>query len=310
MLDLSANAIAQGLVLGTFYGILFGFIASGLTIIWGVMKVVNLAHGHIVVFGAMLTANLYAMYRLNPVYSFLLMAPVGAALGAVLYYSAIHPIIGKVDIITLKEEMATLMATFGFGIILLGSHYVINLYVAHDYSTEPGLGWTLGHPPYTVILGVHVQKVRLVVAGLSLTLVALAHLLLTRTRLGLNIRAVAQDARALSLVGVNPVRTRLLTSVLSATLAAMSGALYVMYAGSVTPESEYVKMIGPMSFVVVVLGGLGSVIGSLVGGLILGIAYQLTWAITGEQAYGYAVAFSLLVIMLVVRPQGLFGRKS
>ncbi len=308
MLDLSLAALTRGLVLGTLYGVLFGAIAAGLTIIWGVMKVVNLAHGHIVVFGAMLTANLYALYNLNPIYSFLLMAPVGALVGIALYYASIYPIIGKVDVITLKEEMATLMATFGFGLALLGSHYVINLYINNEYSTEPGLGWSIGKVPSVSIAGVYVQKARLLVAGLAVLLSIAAHLLLTRTRLGLNIRAVAQDARALALVGVDPARTRLVTAIFSAVLAAMSGALYVIYAGSVTPESEYTSLIGPLSFVVVVLGGLGSVLGSLIGGIILGIAYQVTYAITQMQAIGYTVAFALLVIMLVVRPQGLFGR--
>ncbi len=306
-LDLSGHAIASGVVYGLVYGSVLGAIAAGLTLIWGVMKVVNLAHGHSIVFAAMVVANMYVMYKVTPPEALPVAIALGAVLGAALYYASLHKVIGQVDTITLREEMATLMTTFGFGLMLFGSHYIINHFVTPEYATEPSHGWSLGNPPYLDLAGVRLEKAKIAAAAAAIVVVLVAHLLLTRTRLGLYIRAVAQDSRALALVGVNPVKVKFVTTVLALTLAGAAGGIFMLYSSSVTPETEFV--IGPLAFVVVVLGGLGSVLGGLVGGLILGVVYQLTLAVTQQaQAIALAVAFLVLVLVLIFRPQGLFGR--
>lgn len=304
-MQVTVTSIISGFINGVLYGTLLGVIAIGLTLIWGVMKVVNLAHGHVVVFAAMIAAFLATNMELSPLYSLAAAAMIAIPLGSALYYGTLHRIIGKVDTITLKEEMATLMTTFGAGLILYGSHFVVHQFVTTEYSTEPSIYWAPWQPPSFMVLGVAVEKVRLLVAGLSLVIAVLAHLFLTRTSLGLYIRAVAQDSRALSLVGVNPVRVKLLTTVVATVLAALAGVLYIIYTKSVTPDTEI--DIAPLAFIVVVLGGLGSVLGSFMGGVILGIVYQLIFSTTGQQALALAAAFIILIVMLVVRPQGLFG---
>ncbi len=304
-MQVTVTSIISGLINGALYGSLLGVIAIGLTLIWGVMKVVNLAHGHVVVFAAMTAAFLVTNMELSPPYSLVAAAVIAIPLGAALYYGTLHRIIGKVDTMTLKEEMATLMTTFGAGLILYGSHFVIHQFVTTEYSTEPSIYWAPWQPPSFMVLGVAVEKVRLLVAGLSLIIAVLTHLFLTRTNLGLYIRAVAQDSRALSLVGVNPDRVKLLTTAVATVLAALAGVLYIIYTKSVTPDTEI--DIAPLAFIVVVLGGLGSVLGSFIGGVILGIIYQLIFSTTGQQALALAAAFIILIVMLVVRPQGLFG---
>ncbi|MCE4600998.1 MAG: branched-chain amino acid ABC transporter permease [Desulfurococcales archaeon] len=312
----------QGLLTGFLYGSVLGVVAVGLTLIWGVMKVVNLAHGHLVVLGSMFAAYIFIAMGLNPILIFILFLGFGAIMGAILYYSSIHKIIGKVDVITLKEEMATLMTTFGFGITLFGLHYVIN-HFKPDYSTEPSLSWkatiagksivsiqaiSLGEAPFTISI------TQIVAAILALLLALALHLLINKTTLGLTIRAVAQDSRALALAGINPVNIKLATTVISSSVAVAAGVLYIIYTGSATPVTE--SIVAPLSFVIVVLGGLGSILGTYAGGLILGIIYQVivysSQAFFGQpqQALALATAFAILLIMLIVRPQGLFGKRG
>ncbi|BAN91079.1 branched-chain amino acid ABC transporter permease [Aeropyrum camini] len=152
------------------------------------------------------------------------------------------------------------------------------------------------------------EKTRILVALLSLAVMAAAHMLLTRTRLGLYIRAVAQDSRALALVGVDPVKVKLWTTIISTVFATVAGVLYIIYTKSVTLDAEI--DIAPLDFIVVVLGGLGNIIGTFLGGIILGVIYQLIFSTTGQQALALAAAFIILIVMLVVRPQGLFGEKT
>ena len=308
------TAITSGVIDGVLYGSVLGAVAVGLTLIWGVMKVVNLAHGHVVVLGGMLAAFIYLQTRIDLMILFAAFLIIGAALGALLYVASIHKIIGKIDVITLKEEMATLMTTFGFGVVLFGLHYVVAANVP-DYKTEPSLTYIISIAGVSSIdLGIVTIPVkRLVVALVAFLLALLAYMLIQRTTLGLTIQAVAQDSRALALAGINPVMTKLLTTIISTSLAMASGVLYLAYIGSISPTTEF--MLAPLSFVIVVLGGLGSIMGTYLGGVILGIIYQVVLYLTNvlmgqqQQTLALAVAFSILVIMLVVRPQGLFGKK-
>jgi len=308
------TAIASGVVDGILYGSVLGAVAVGLTLIWGVMKVVNLAHGHLVVLGGMLAAYIFIKAGIDLLVLFVAFIGLGALVGVILYYASIHKIIGKIDVITLKEEMATLMTTFGFGVVLFGLHYIAGAKIP-DYKTEPSINYVLSIAGITSIdLGIVTVPVkRLVIAFIAFALALLAYMLIQRTTLGLTIQAVAQDSRALALVGINPVMTKLLTTVISSALAVASGVLYLAYIGSISPTTEF--MLAPLSFVIVVLGGLGSIMGTYLGGVILGIIYMVVLYLTNvfmgqqEQTIALAVAFSLLVIMLVVRPQGLFGKK-
>ncbi len=311
----------QGAITGLLYGSVLGVIAVGLTIIWGVMKVVNLAHGHLAVLGAMLAAFMFIKMGINPLAIFVIFIGLGAAIGIVLYYSAIHAIIGKTDIITLKEEMATLMTTFGFGITLFGLHYIIN-HFNPEYSTEPSLSWKATIAGHSIV-GIKAVSIGSSVFNISITQILVAiiafilaiatHMLINRTTLGLMIRAVAQDSRALALAGIDPVKIKLATTVISSSIAVSAGVLYLVYAGSASPLTE--AILAPLSFVIVVLGGLGSIMGTYIGGLILGLIYQIvvysSQVFFGQpqQALALAIAFAVLIIMLLVRPQGLFGKR-
>ena len=308
------TAVAQGIIEGLLYGSVIGVVAVGLTLIWGVMKVVNLAHGHLVVLGSMLAAFLVLTMGVDPLLLFVAFLVLGAGVGLILYYSAIHKIIGKVDVITLKEEMATLMTTFGFGITIFGLHYLAPDFI-EDYSTEPSITYNIAINGKTAVnLGFAViPNERLIVALIALILAMASYYLVQKTTLGLMIQAVAQDSRALSLVGINPILIKLATTVISTSIAVASGVLVLIYKSSTAPTDEFI--LAPLSFVIVVLGGLGSILGTYIGGVILGVIYQVVLYTTGiffgqqQQSIALAVAFAILIIMLLYRPQGLFGKR-
>jgi branched-chain amino acid transport system permease protein len=303
-----AVALLQGLASGVLYGSLLGVVAVGLTLIWGVMKVVNLAHGHLVVLAAMLSAFFYTLFgssKANPLLDIVYMAALGAVVGAAFYYASLHKIIGNADTITLKLEMSTLMSTFGIGLIIYGLHYTVHAFYP-SYSVEPAIGWTLGKPPYIKLGPIILQKANILVGILGLIISILAYLFLTKTMTGLWVRAVAQDSRALALAGVNPVRTKLIATIVSVVIAMSSGALWLAYQKSASPLTE--SLVAPLSFVIVVLGGLGNVIGTYLSGLLLGIVYMTILSLTQQQALALSVVFAIFLIALIFRPEGLFTR--
>ena len=307
--ELSSQVIVSNTLSGIVYGLMLGALASGLTLIWGVMKVVNLSHGYLVIIG-MLTSVIFYKYVLNvsPTVSPALAFVLGALVGIAFYYSSLHLIIGKAETMTLKIEMSSLMSTFGFGILILG---IITFAVNRGWilSNEGLSGWTLSihGKTYLEIAGTHLEYTKLLGAGLGVVLVLATELFLRKTVWGLAIRAVAEDSRAVALTGYDPVKVKLLTTILSTIMALIAGALYAIYLTSgisVGLESQ----IAPLSFVIVVLGGLGSLIGTLIGGLIIGLTYNITLALTGHSEISLSVAFAILLIILIVRPKGLFGR--
>ena len=304
----TASELVRGFIEGLLYGSLLGAISVGLTLIWGVMKVVNLAHGHLIVLAAMFAANFYILYKvalLNPMGAIITMGVFGIAMGALLYYTSVHPIIGHVDVITLKHEMATLMATFGFGLTLFGLHYALAAWT-NWYSTEPGISWSFGHPPYIMIgSSITIVKTKILVGVISFVIAFALFAIVRLTDLGLKIQAVTQDSRALALVGINPVRIKLLTTILAVAFAMATGPLYLAWAGSVNPLKE--SIIAPLAFVIVVAGGLGSIMGSYVAGLILGLTYELVVAATQEVSIALVVTFFILLLILALKPTGLFG---
>ncbi len=303
------NLAAQTLY-GFLQGIILGAVAAGLTLIWGIMKVVNLAHGHLAVLGAFLAVIVsmhYAstgMIALSPIIAFL----VGLGVGLIFYYASLHLIVGKAETMTLKVEMGSLLSTFGFGLGIYGF-----LFLASSWGWFPQYAnvrhWSIsvGGTTYFAIGSIAIQYKWLVPLAYALVMITAAELFLRKTLWGIKMRAVAQDSRALALTGEDPVRVKLLTSIISVGLAMMGGAIYALYNSSgINPDLE--SLLAPLSFVIVVLGGLGSIIGTLIGGIIIGITSGIVFAFTGSQTVSLSVAFIILVIVLLVKPKGLFGR--
>ncbi len=306
---MDVSILAINVVSGLMWGCVLGVAAIGLTLLWGVMKVVNLAHGELLLLGGYAIAWLYVTYGLNPLVGALAALAIGVAAGAAIYWALLHKLVGKVDIITLRIEMSTLLMMFALSIALY------NVY-SHVTRSEPrGIGlWHVG-PTSVVKFGpVAVQMNHLFAAVLALFITIAVHLFLTRTMVGKAIRAVMQDSQAAALVGIDPVKIKMFTAMLAIGVTALSGFLVLLYESSIIPGTAY--KYAPLGFVIVVLGGLGSILGSFIGGVIIGVVYGLSKVIVAElyspmasDPIALSTAFVILVLVLLFKPEGLFGRR-
>lgn len=287
---MSAALVAELLILGLMYGLLYGVLAMGLTIVFGVMKVVNVAHGDFVIVGSYLSYWAYVLAGLNPILSLLLTIPFGFLLGAATY-------LGLVRRVQNSPELMSLLLTFGISTLIGG--LLLFLYS----PTQRAIPIALGSFSYgTLSLPVNIS-----VAAVYAVAVAVAlRFFFYRTFWGKAIRAVIDNRTSAILVGINPDTVSLLTFGIGIAIASSVGSI-IMLLQSVSPLS------GPdftlISFVIVVLGGLGNPPGALVGGVVLGVVESLA-SLVVNAAMTPAIGFLIMVAVLVIRPQGIMGRRG
>lgn len=283
--------IAQIVVNGVLLGGLYACIAIGFSIIWGVMNLINLAHGSMIVLGAFITFFLSTQTGIDP---FLTLPVAGISLfclGYVLQRSAIN-------LLVRASVFMTLIFTFGLDMLLIN---IFVLLFTADLRSVP-----LTYAQQTIsILGLTFPLGRLIVFAVAIALTVSLSWFLNRTRTGRAIQATSFDREAAALSGIDIDRIYALTFAIGAMMAGMAGSLIaVIYSFSpVSGESFTMK-----SFVIVVLGGLGSVPGAIIGGIILGVVENLASYIL-DSGYRDAVGFGLLVLILVARPRGLVGKR-
>jgi branched-chain amino acid transport system permease protein len=281
------QVIANGLLLGAIYAA----VGVGFSLTWGVLNIINIAHGATVMLGAYVTWWLFATIGLDPFLSLPLSMAATFGLGYVLQRYLINRVIPY-------GVFMTLVLTFGISLFLID---LALLAFSGDYrSVTPwyaGAGIDLG--------GVIVPYQRLGVFVISLLLVAGLNALLTYTKLGRAIRATALNRQAAQLTGVDIYRIYAITFGIGAAMAGAAGSL-LSTTTTITPVMGN-TFIGK-SFVIATLGGLGTVQGALVGGLVLGLAESLGSALIGP-SYQAAIGYAILVIVLVFRPEGIMGRQ-
>ncbi|WP_158059324.1 branched-chain amino acid ABC transporter permease [Halorussus halophilus] len=287
-------AVAQFVVNGLLVGALFAAVAVGFALIWGVVGIINLAHGELLMLGGYVTYWLVAFSGLQSPWLLLLTVPVAVAVLYVVGYLLQRLLVSRV---TDADLFLTLLVTFGVSIVI--QQLAIQAWSATPRAVTVGFA-----DPSIVVAGVVIPKMKLIafVGAIVLTLALWTYL--RRTRRGRAIRAVAQNPEAARLVGIDVAHTRAVTFGLSAAIAGGAGSFVAMIL-NVQPQMGLVYTL--KSFVIVVFGGLGSVPGALVGGLLLGSVEELTAGLAGSQ-WTLAVSFSLLIVLLLVRPSGLFGR--
>jgi branched-chain amino acid transport system permease protein len=288
MLDLLANAIVAGLLLGGFYAA----VTVGLSIAFGLIEIVNIAHPAFVLLGSFLAYGANAAWGIDPILTGLVTAPAFYGLGAALYrlYYASFERRGQDPLRGLAFFFGIMFITEVGLILVFGVDYRL---VDTAYSST------------TLALGGIGLPLRLLVPFLvSLVMIAALQLLLDRSFLGRAIKAVAQDPLALRLMAADPVRIKRVAFALSLATTSVAGALLIVIA-PVEPSlgREYIGRI----FAICVLGGMGSLPGTLIAGLILGVAESLTATFYGP-SWSPAVAFGFLLLVLAVRPSGLLGR--
>jgi branched-subunit amino acid ABC-type transport system permease component len=280
------NALTDGLLIGFVYGIA----AMGMTLIWGVMNVINLSHGAIIALGMFGVYLLFSSLELNPYLALLLVACLGLLLGILIYMVSIHRVINA-------PHLSTLLATFSINMIIIGLGTAI-------FSTSPrNVNFSLGS---LKVGSVDLLGTRLVAALTAVCVAGALYLFLYRTRLGKNVRAVANNRAAAELMGIPSARILALSFGIGTMLAAVAGGMIATFFPFTILSGGTYEL---KSFVIVVLGGLGNPLGALLGGLILGILENVV-AIPLPNTWVPVIEFLLFVLILMFRPSGLFGARK
>ncbi len=282
--------LAQIVVNGVLLGGLYGLMGLGMGLVWGVLNIVNLAHGALIMLGGYAVYYLYTGAGVDPFAALPLAMLAMFALG----YALQRWLLG---LVIRSAQLNTLLVTFGLDVLL---SYLAQLAFSADLRTinPPYAGSNFALGPVTVPLA------PLAAFGVALLLAAGLQAFLVRSRTGRAIRATAQNLTAARLHGVNPKRVYALTFGLGAALAGAAGGLY----GVVSQLTPYVGVtLTARSFVVAILGGLDNPLGVIAGGVVLGVAEAAT-ALYLDPTYVNVISFGMLVVVLVLRPSRIFER--
>jgi branched-chain amino acid transport system permease protein len=286
----TGSNLISALLSGVLLGGLFAITALGLSLVFGVMRLVNIVHGELIVLGAYIALELTRHGGLDPLLTILIVAPVLFVVAAPAYRVLLEPLMAK------GPEPA-LLTTFALSVIAQ------NLYILFWSGDTQTLQASYATASVSVA-GLRVPAMYLISFAIALVLCGAVHLMLQRTGLGREIRASSEDSEAAAGLGVNVVRVRVFVYGLAAACAAVGGVL-VGITFDFTPTAGITYLL--TGFAVVVLGGLGSVKGTLLGAILLGVIESVGAAFVGD-GYRNFIGFVAFLIVLSLRPQGLFGR--
>jgi branched-chain amino acid transport system permease protein len=282
-----AQAIVQGLEVGGFYAVL----ASGLTLIFGIMNVVNVAHGALLVLAGLFTYELWSRTGIDPLLTIVITTPVLFAMGWVLYRTLVR------RVRTAPASMSVLL-TFALAIAIEGAMGMIwkNVFrsVTPSYLTQ---AFHIGR--------LTIGKVDLYGFGVAVVVLALLYLLLTRTWMGRAIRSTMDNPQGAQLVGIRTSDVSAFAFAIGVATAAAAGAILALRQ-PIFPASHYIWISRGLG--IIVLGGMGSLPGALVGSLVLGIAETLTSTYLSER-WAPVMFYLVIMVVLLVRPHGLMGER-
>lgn len=290
------SQLPQNLVFGLLVGGLYGLAAVGLSLVFGVTKILNVAHGELLMLGGYASFWLFTLFGVDPFLGLPVAILLLVLLGLILYKG----IFGRMTKLSEETKIKnTMLVGFGLGIVL--QNVAQRLWTAD----QRGITTTYSSSVFTVF-GVRFPIVRVVSFLIALFVLVALHLFLKRTYLGKAIRATVEDWEAAAVLGISTDWVYLVSFLMGAGLAGLAGALVsVGYSIEPTMGLEWTLT----SLIVMVLGGLGSFVGTFVAGVLLGITQSLTSLWLGG-AYREMVALLLFLVVLIVRPQGLFGTEE
>lgn len=282
------QAFLNGLLVGGVYAL----IASGMALIFGVMRLVNFAHGAFLMLGTYLSYYGWVLLGLNPYLFFPLWGVVLFLFAVGIYRVLVRRVMGASDFLQILLTEGISLALIGLAQLVFGADYrQINLPIANRITGFGSLHFSVGY---------------ILSFAVSVLLVIALTQFLSRTEMGRAIRAVAQNRSVAPLMGIRVERVSAITFGLGIACAGIAGALLLpIFWTNPTVGAPYTLK----SFVIVVLGGMGSVQGAALGGLLLGVAEQFT-AYTWADRYTEVVNFVIFLLVLLFRPQGLFGGKA
>lgn len=287
------DVVLQVLIWGLYAGCIYILLATGLNLIFGVMKVVNFAHGELLMLGAYITFTFYALSGFNPYVLLAASVPTLILAGVIIERLCFRPILGT----------GKLNEIF----ISIGLIYIIQNAAALIWSDE----WRIIHSPYEKItisvFGVNMPLDYLIIIITTILILIALFLFLRKTRLGKAMRATSQNRKGAMLMGINVERMDMVSFGIGAGLAGAAGTLWVVSGQVFNPYMGSIPAI--KAFAIVIIGGLGSIPGAIIGGLIYGIAENFAIFTLGG-AWKDAVSFIILILVLIVRPTGIFGESA
>ena len=274
--------LVNGLTLGSLYAVL----AIGLTLVFGVLNIINMAHGGIFMIGAFVGLFMVTVFDVNIFVALIVAMAVGAILGYLLEFVALRPLRKKK-----VSHLAPLISTIGVSIFL--ESLALLLWGPQTRSFPPDyIGGLIDFGAFKI------SMVQIIGLGVSV---------IKKTKIGKAIRAVSMSTETAALLGINPTMIISVTVMIASALGAAAGVLVGLSFNAIEPTMGVI--IGFKGLAVLILGGLGNITGAMVGGFILGVAEIFSVAY-GASTFRDAVAFGLIILLLFWRPQGLFGSKD
>lgn len=292
-IDYIVQQIANGIILGSMYAL----IAVGFSMIYGIMRLINFAHGDIVMIGAFTTLYFLQQYGLPlPIIAFIVLI-LGFIVGLLVEKSIFYPMRGSPQITGFIASLALSIMMQNVGILLL--------------SAQPR---NFNFPSYMLsgmnIGGIELKVIDLAIIIITILLMIILLLLINNTKLGIAIRATAQNLDVAKMMGININKTIMLTFGIGSSIAAIAGLMWGGKFGQVDPLMGYIP--GLKAFVAAVIGGVGSIPGAILGGIILGISEVLFVGLLPPEysIFRDAFVFTILIIFLIIMPNGLLGKNT
>jgi len=284
----SFHLFVQTLILGVLVGGVYALMSSGLTLIFGVMRVINVAHGAFLILGAYITYLLFQNYHIDPLVSILITMPLLFGVGWLLQ----RYVLARIE----NPEQTSVLVTFALALVMEG--LLGTLFQTTFRSVKPGYATDA-----ILIATYRFPVTRLMGFSVALLIMFVLYLILQYTNLGRAIRATIQDPRAAQLVGINVSLVSAFTFAMGVSTAAAGGSLLSMiYSFNPSSQADWIAR----TLSIIVLGGMGSLPGAMLAAIILGMMEQMT-AIMITLYWSPIVFYFFLFITLIVRPQGLLG---
>lgn len=288
--------LLEQLINGITTGSIYAIVALGYTLVFGVLGIINMAHGEIFMFGAFMGVLVTSTWH-GPLWlAFVVATGVTAVMGYFLERFALRPLRGKQGV----SHLAPLISTIGVSILLenvadkifgSGNHPVQHAFAEIEFT----IGTT------------HIYVVQIVIFCIAVILMIALSVWLSKTKGGKALRATAENLETASLLGINTKKMITATVVIASAMGGIAGILVGMAFSSVSPQMGL--SIGLKGLAIIILGGMGSVRGAVLGGMILGLS-ETVIVVLGASGYRDAIAFVMIIMILLLRPQGLFGKKA
>jgi len=287
------SAYSQLIISYAILGGVYALTALGLSLIWGVMRAVNWAHGDLLMLGMYTAYWMVLLLGMDPLIAAIVAFCLLGALGGIIHLIAIEPVIEKPG-----GHEATLLSTLGISVAIESIALIL-------WSPSPRSYDNIYKGIYLELFGIRTSLAEAIAFSLSLIAIFLVDQFMKRSRLGKAIRAVSQNPIGARVVGINVSRIRLFTFSLGVALAGVAGVLVSTFYPNIRPLAGYVWDIA--SYVVVIFAGLGSIYGVIISGLIIGVLEGIG-TVMFTNAFRHILVYSVFLVVLLLKPEGLFGR--